>query len=201
MNKQRFKHNQVIYHQGEKRPGVFLIVTGHIKLTVFNASGDEFIKSILPQNEYFGPGLSFENESSCEETAMAKGDTQLICFDDLKMREPIEQYSSIIAEIAVSMANQKRFQEKRLERMHLGDMHCRVAGMIQELAHHYGSSCQHGHAIDFRMTQGELANLVGASRQLVSSILNEFKGLGLISYTRTYICLDDVKGLSQYIKY
>ncbi|MBU2478367.1 MAG: Crp/Fnr family transcriptional regulator [Gammaproteobacteria bacterium] len=196
-----YRHNDVIYRQGDPVSCFFLVMEGHVKLVSIGASGDEFIKSILPVGEYFGPGVAFDTHALCEEMAIARGITRILPIPSDAMEYSSDKAGELNAGLIRSLAKQKRFQERRLERMRLGDMRCRVAGMLQTLAVHYGGPCMHGHAIDFRMTQDELANLVGASRQVVSGILSEFKALGIIGYTRSYICIEDMDRLEIRIEY
>ncbi|WP_240761758.1 helix-turn-helix domain-containing protein [Nitrosococcus wardiae] len=47
------------------------------------------------------------------------------------------------------------------------------------------------------MTQQELAELAGASRPVVSLVLNEWRRNGIVSYTRQFICIDDMDSLKQ----
>ena len=196
-----YRHDETIYRQGDDMPRLFQVLNGHVKLLSIGESGGEFVKAILPAGDYFGPGLSCDPTAPCEETAIARGATRILSLPGNVLNESDEPDAELYAGVVRSLAKQKRFQERRLERLRLGDMRCRVAGMIQTLAIHYGGPCMHGHSIDFRMTQDELANLVGASRQVVSGILHEFKELGIISYTRSYICIDDMDRLEMRIEY
>lgn len=196
-----YRHDEVIYRQGDDMPRLFQVLAGHVKLVTIGESGGEFIRAILPAGDYFGPGAACDLSASCEETAIARGATRILALPGDVLGDAGEADAELYAGLVRSLAKQKRFQERRLERLRLGDMRCRVAGMIQTLAIHYGGPCMHGHSIDFRMTQDELANLVGASRQVVSGILSEFKALGIISYTRSYICIDDMQRLEMRIEY
>ena len=64
--------------------------------------------------------------------------------------------------------------------------------MLTELAKMFGIRCTHGHALEIHLTQQDLADLVGASRPVVSTIMNELRNRGKLDYTRDLICVKDV---------
>ena len=49
----------------------------------------------------------------------------------------------------------------------------------------------HGYTLEIHLTQQEMADLVGASRSVVSTILNDFRNRGMLDYTRDQICIND----------
>ncbi|WP_244073696.1 helix-turn-helix domain-containing protein [Nitrosomonas sp. PY1] len=53
----------------------------------------------------------------------------------------------------------------------------------------FGIRCTHGYTLEIHLTQQEVADLVGASRSVVSTILNDFRNRGM--YTRDQICIND----------
>jgi CRP-like cAMP-binding protein len=63
--------------------------------------------------------------------------------------------------------------------------------MLVELAGTFGAQCPHGFSLEIRLTQQDIADFVGASRQVVSSILSDLRRRGLLDYTRDMICIND----------
>lgn len=193
------KNNQVLYRQGEILSSIYWIQQGHIKLSRNNRRGDEYIKAILPYGEFIG--LAGDSASGmASETASAKGKTILTVFSKTDFMALLQTEPVVLNGYVGSLTNRSEFLDRRCERMALTDLSVRVAGMVFDLANCYGRACRHGHMVDFRMTQEELASLVGASRQAVSSVLNRFKKHGLLSYTRSYICIDDWSALKKMIE-
>jgi CRP-like cAMP-binding protein len=45
--------------------------------------------------------------------------------------------------------------------------------------------------LEIHLTQQEVADLVGASRSVVSTVLNDFRNRGMLDYTRDQICIND----------
>src|SRR5690606_16177953 len=67
----------------------------------------------------------------------------------------------------------------------------RVVATLLELARLFGARCTHGYSLEIFLTQQELADLVGASRSVVSTIMNDFRSRGMLEYTREQICIND----------
>jgi hypothetical protein len=67
----------------------------------------------------------------------------------------------------------------------------RVIESLVELAGSFGARCPHGFSLEIRLTQQDIADLVGASRPVVSSILSGLRKRGLLNYTRDMICVND----------
>ena len=67
-----------------------------------------------------------------------------------------------------------------------------MLGTLKELSEVFGVRCLHGYALEIRLTQQDLADLVGASRSVVSTVMNELRRRGMLDYTRDLICINDV---------
>ena len=78
------------------------------------------------------------------------------------------------------------------------DVRGRVAVTLLDLVGQAGGHCSHGHEVDVPLTQQELAELIGASRPVVSVELNELRREGLLDYTRGHICVVDLDRLSTF---
>jgi CRP-like cAMP-binding protein len=72
-----------------------------------------------------------------------------------------------------------------------------VAATLRDLICFEGQRCNHGHTIDVRLTHQDLAELVGVARPVVSAELVQLRSENLISYTRSYFCVDDLAGLDR----
>lgn len=191
-------HDQILYRQGEILSSVYWIQRGHVKLSRNNRRGDEYIKAILPFGEFIG--LANDSASGmASETASAKGKIVLSVFPKSDFTTLLQTEPEVLNLYIRSLMNRTVYLDRRCERMALADLSVRVAGMVLDLACCYGRACRHGHMVDFRMTQEELACLVGASRQAVSGVLNRFKKNGTLSYTRSFICIDDFSALKKMI--
>ena len=97
--------------------------------------------------------------------------------------------------VVEQLSSRQRAADRRLELLLVADARGRVAGTLAELAGRQGQRCPHGHEVDVPLTQGELAQLAGLSRQVTSATLNALREEGLIDYTRDHLCVNDLRAL------
>lgn len=189
-----FRHRDVIYEEHADIGHVYLVASGYVKLSRLTLDGDLVIHAVLGPGNLFGrtvlPGLK-----PARETATAAGQARVLGCIWTEFEHALDR-SGTLAALAISNLG-ARVQElqRRYEYVLHHDLRCRVAATLHDLIGGNGGACRHGHALDVRLTQQELADLVGASRPAVSAMLNELRREGVISYTRAFICVDDLKHL------
>jgi len=186
------QQGDTIYRQDEAGEHLFLIVAGYIKLTQVDRDGAERIAGILDSDELFG--LCGENGAR-EHNAIAKGRTRLYRVAQRDFRGLMEKRSDLVWPVVESLSRRQRLAERRLQALLAQDVRGRIATALHDLVAHYGGRCRHGHEIDVPLTQQEVAEMVGASRPVVSAVLNEWRRDNLLSYTRNYICVNDLATL------
>jgi CRP-like cAMP-binding protein len=81
--------------------------------------------------------------------------------------------------------------ERKIVSLVFKDVPTRLAETLLELAEDLGQPCTHGFARDVVLTQQELADLIGATRQIVNATLKEWQQQGMIVLRRHCICLAD----------
>ena len=85
--------------------------------------------------------------------------------------------------------------EKRLESMILEDARSRIINFIKNLANEHGTQVGFETLVKHHMTQQDIANMTGTSRQTVTSILNDLKNANLIYFNRKSILIRDLNKL------
>lgn len=89
------------------------------------------------------------------------------------------------------MYARKQRVERKLRTILTHSVETRVITALLELAEMFGIRCTHGYTLEIHLTQQEVADLVGASRSVVSTVLNDFRSRGMLDYTREQICIND----------
>jgi CRP/FNR family cyclic AMP-dependent transcriptional regulator len=180
----------------------WVVVAGYVKLLDPRADGTRFIRLILSRGGLFGDrpyeGRAFrEFVSPQHEQAVAHGPAVVLELD----RQEFEAASQAQAELATllleSVTTRAQFLERRLLWQFTTPIRARVAATLRDLICFEGQRCRHGHTIDVRLSHQDLAELVGAARPVVSAELVQMRREGLIEYTRSYFCVDDLAGLDR----
>jgi CRP-like cAMP-binding protein len=94
-----------------------------------------------------------------------------------------------------NLSLQKCLLERKIADIVFKDVPTRLAEVLLTLAEDYGETCTHSLALEVRITQQDLADLIGATRPVVNAILKQFRERGLIYPRPHVICVADRDGL------
>lgn len=178
----------VLYHQGQPENHIYTIVSGHLKLQHLEASGVASIAAVLGPGEMLGPGLGGDSHAS--QTVVAKRPTTLHRDTAAGFRAQMMQDGDLLTRVIRMLARRQDMTERRLHAVLTRTVRGRIAVTLSDLVRLAGGRCVHGHEVDVPLTQQELAELVGASRPVVSAELNALRREGLLDYTRGHICMN-----------
>jgi CRP/FNR family cyclic AMP-dependent transcriptional regulator len=181
----------ILYAQGEPANALFLILDGFVKTSHICEDGTEITMDLLKCGEIAGEFSNPQLPLVYEETARAIGDVgaQRVLASDLRAAMEVNPQLAIF--IAERLAESKRWVQRRVLRAMTQSVERRVIETLVELAGTFGARCPHGFSLEIRFTQQDIADFVGASRQVVSSILSDLRRRGLLDYTRDMICIND----------
>jgi CRP/FNR family cyclic AMP-dependent transcriptional regulator len=187
---QEIRKRQPIYLQGDPANTVYLLKKGRVKISSAAPSGKEVTFEILEAGEIFGELEALE-QSPRETSAEALDDT-LICAIN---REDFDRYLREHPDLAVKLTKLIGFRlrkiHSRVQDLVFRDVPTRLAHVLLELIESTGAPEASGVSIRAKLTHQELANLVGCSRETVSTLLGQFRERGLIrTEGRSIIVLD-----------
>ena len=194
-----FQDGSAIYYQGKRCDDLFCVLDGQIKLARVNREGRELTTALMTVGEVFGPALGAQGVRQAPETATAKGPVVVwrvpaIEFDRLLLNRPV-----LGSRMVEALARRQRQTERRLECALFKRAPARLAETLRELSGAFEPRCEHGFGTHIRLTQQELADLVGATRPVVSTILNRLRKQGVLGYSREYLCVRSIETIEQLI--
>ena len=193
------KKKQPIFMAGDPSENLYFLKVGRVKITRVDESGKEFTLTLLEPGEIFGE-LGLFDESPRETSATALEDS-IIC---LMKRRDFERYASHKPELSFKLSKlmglRLRQIENRIEELLFRDVPSRLARLLLRLADRHPRETNHGLRINIKLSQQELANLIGATREMTSSVLNSFKKEEIINIESKYIYIINRKALEQIAK-
>ena len=89
--------------------------------------------------------------------------------------------------------------ERRPESFAFKRTAARLAQIFRGLSGGFATRCNHAFGQHLRLTQQELADLVGATRPVVSTILNRLREEGVLNYNREYVCVRGIEEIASLI--
>lgn len=178
------RSHQPIYFPDEPTRTIFFLKEGHVKISRVTSDGKEVILDVIGPGEVFGE-LSFtEADEPAGELAQAL-DAVMICtikrsdFEELLKKHP-ELNFQITKRIGLKL---KKFEE-RVTDMVFKDVRKRIAAFLVRYAEEFGKIKGGIVTIRTHLSHQEIALLVGAARQTVTTTLNEFRSQELIDFSR-----------------
>ena len=169
---------------------------GIVKVGSVSDDGREVIKSILHPMAMFGE-LSLVGEKHRQDFAVAMNEEVHIFV--LKTRD-FQRLIAANQRLCVSLMNYigKRLREveSKLEDLVFKDARARIIDFIKESANKRGRKVGFEMLFKHCLTQQDIANITGTSRQTVTSVLNDLKRSDLIYFNRRSILIRDIAKLA-----
>lgn len=188
-----FSRGKVILQPNEPQEMVYLIKEGRVKISRYSPDGREQILALLEPNDFFGE-LSLVQEA---EPAHAEAfEDTLICvlyredFLALIRRQP-----ELMLHVIKVLAERLRVAEEEIVDLVFRDVPGRLAALLLRLAEAYGRKGVGGLHLSLRLTHQDIASMIGATRETVTSTLGRFRDAGLIAAERRSIIVRDPEGL------
>jgi CRP/FNR family transcriptional regulator, cyclic AMP receptor protein len=172
-----FPRGAVVFHEGEPGDSLYIVLAGKIKLGRRTADGRESLVAVMGPSDQFGE-LSTFDPGPRTATAVAVTDARLARMSKQALRGWIANRPQIAEQLLRVLARRLRRTNNHLADLIFTDVPGRVAKQLLQLAQRFGS-VEGGHLrVTHDLTQEELAQLVGASRETVNKALADFAQRG-----------------------
>ncbi len=191
--------DEVLYPQGSRCGSIFCVLQGQVKLSRVSREGDELTVGLLSAGELFGPALAGSDAPEAPETAIGKGAGAVWRVPAAQFRKLLLRHPALALRVIEALALRQRRMERRLECFAFKGAEARLAETMRELSGGFEARCEHGFGRHIRITQQELADLVGASRPVVSTMLNRLRAAGVLGYNREYVCVRGIAAIERLI--
>jgi len=190
-----FRRGEVIFHQGDPGDALFVLVSGRVKIPLPSATGDEAILATLRPGDFFGE-LSLIDGAPRSATAVALDSAQTLVLGRDRVRELVDRVPSFRDALLTALTHEVRRITDHVEELHFLDITGRLAARLARLARDGGERQPDGTVrLDGPLTQGDLAAMIGATRQSVNKLLGLFVGDGLVRVERDAIVVLDLDSL------
>lgn len=181
---------QVLFLEGEPGERLYIITDGKMKLGHTAADGRESLLAVLGPGELFGE-LSLFDPGPRTATATALTDVSLMGLGHAALRPWLTGRPEVAEALLGALAQRMRRTNDQMADLVFSDVPGRVAKTLLELGEKFGRPLPDGIHVTHDMTQEELAQLVGASRETVNKALADFAARGWIRLeSRSVILLD-----------
>jgi CRP/FNR family transcriptional regulator/CRP/FNR family cyclic AMP-dependent transcriptional regulator len=196
--KRTFRAGEVICHRDDPGQVLYVIKEGKVKICLTSQDGQEIVLVVFSKGEYFGEMALLDGlPRSADAVAMEKVECYTLQRSDF--HNAIMKNPKIAIQVLEVLCDRIRKTDQQVEDLIFLDVYGRVAKKLLELAESHGVTVEGSLRIDMRLTQQELASMVGASRESVNKVLGYFTDRGYISTDRHRITLHRVADLKRRI--
>jgi CRP/FNR family transcriptional regulator, cyclic AMP receptor protein len=179
LHRVKFSRRQSIYHQGDQADRMYIIASGKVKLSRQTRDGRENVLAVLGPSDIFGE-LALLEQGNRTSNATAITDVWAESLDREDLRKWLAGPHEIAEHLLKLLSKRLRLSNDSLSELTYVDVPGRVARALLRLAHRFGEVDSDGLRVTHDLTQEEIAQLVGASREAVNRTLADFAGRGWI---------------------
>ncbi len=185
-----------IYMPDEKSDYLYFLLKGKVKIGTFALDGREVIKEILQPEQPFGD-MSVAGEQRRGDFAQAMGDeVEVLVVRIVEFRQLMQSNPQLMFSCLQHMSQRLIRIEERLASLVLKDARERIIEFLVDSAGREGRQVGYETLVKHQLTQQEIANLTGTSRQTVTSVLNDLRKSNLIYFNRSSILIRDLQRLA-----
>jgi len=170
-----FPKNTVVVSEGDQTDSLYIIVSGRVKVYVSDEKGKEIVLSESGPGEYFGEMVLDEGPRSA--SVMTIEPTQFLVVPKEDFKEFVAKSPEFALHLIRKLIRRVRALTNDVKSLALMDVYGRVARMLLDLAVERDGTL----VVENRPTQQEMADRVGASREMVNEILRDLTEGGYIA--------------------
>jgi CRP/FNR family transcriptional regulator, cyclic AMP receptor protein len=194
----RFASGQFIYLRGDPAQSVYFLREGLVRSSIITQNGQEVIIAVYKRGEVFGELCLCSGERREQATAMEPTEVVEIQLAELiaRLQSDRQKLFEFIANVCHHLAG----AYDQIQVIAVEKTPARVARQLLQLAVEFGKPTTAGIEIGPYIRQEELAQMVGATREVVSLCLNHLRASGSIRYYRKGRITVIPKALEDYLQ-
>src|SRR5437588_4161162 len=193
-----FRSGEVIFHRDDPGQVLYMIKEGKVKICIISPDGQEVALTVFGKGEVFGEFAILDGlPRSADAVALERVECYTLQRSDFQ--NAILKNPKIAIQIIEVLTRRLRSTDQMVEDLIFLDVYGRVAKKLLELADTHGTKVDDGTRIDVRLTQQEIASMVGASRESVNKVMGYFTDKNFISTDKHKITLHRISDLERRI--
>ena len=181
-----YSKGSVIINEGEDAISLYVIVSGGVKVLMDNEDGKEIILNSQGPGDYFGEmALIDDQPRSASIVTIEK--SKFLIINKPAFQHILEQHPNIAIGLLKNLSKRIRSLSENVKSLALMDVYGRLAKTLLNLAKEKDGRL----VIEQKLTQQDIANRIGSSREMVARILKDLSNGGYISIENKYITINE----------
>ena len=187
---QRFGKHQTIFREGEPGHSFYLILTGSVAIVRVVPDGRETILSILKERDFFGEMSVFDTAVRAA-SVRTLTDVEVGVIERADFLALIDHSPRIGRLLVIALSERLRAANKLIAATTSQDIRSRLASLLLNLMANFGEAGAAGTRITLRLTNQEMANMIGTTRETVNRTLNRFWDERLIDMRTAHVVVTE----------
>ena len=193
-----FDAGQVVFREGDDSDTCYLVRSGHARAVRDHPDGRTITLKNFGAGDIFGELAMFDNEKRSA-TVEAIDDTDALAILGPDMRRLLREHEGIAGKLVIALGRRLREANDRLARQSFQTVQSRVATVLAQLVEEARAEGAGDRDVLLTITQTEIAQLAGSSRESASRFLAVLERAGALQQGRGRLTVHDPDALRRYV--
>jgi CRP-like cAMP-binding protein len=194
VTERRYAKHQFIVREGDPGDTFFMIASGSVAVCRVAPDGRETILSILKEGDFFGE-MSLFDSSLRSASIKTLTEVEVGAIRQSDFMGLIDRTPQIGKLLVVELSKRLRDANALIAATTSQDIRARLASLLLNLADQFGESVENGTRITLRLTNQEMANMIGTTRETVNRTLNRFWDERLVDMRTAHVVVTEPEKL------
>jgi len=198
LHEQKAGKGDVLFRKCSEGNALYFIREGAVKIVLPSRLGDERIVTIFSAGDFFGE-MALLDEKPRSADAVAVRPSRLLVLSRSDFQDFLRKNDAAMVKILSTLCTRLRKTDELLEDTSFMNIPARFAKKLLEIGKTFGRWDDTSLVISLKLSQKELADMIGATRESINKELRVLKGKGLVSITDKNITIHDTRRLERRI--
>ena len=177
---QRLKKKQVLFRKGDEGTALYIIKKGKIKIVLSSKAGEEVIPAILSEGDFFGE-MSLLDQKPRSADAVTMEESEVFVLNRTDFFSFLQKNENAIKCVLSCLSERLRKTDDLLEDASFLTVAGKLAKKLIELGKEFGMENKNAINIGIKLTQQDIAELIGTTRESINKEMKVLRDKGLIS--------------------
>jgi CRP-like cAMP-binding protein len=183
-----YRARQVIFHRGDPGDTLYIVQSGQVKIVLLSAKGEEMVLALFQSGDFFGE-LSLLDGLPRSASATAVQTTVLLSVSRMEFQRVLRETPAMAEQVIGALTARLRHTDLLLGDAIFLTVAARLTKRLLELAETQGERDRPQGPVTIRVTQAELAAMVGATRESINKELRTLEIRGILQLGRSRVVL------------
>lgn len=194
----RYDAEQVVYHAADASHEVYYLRSGLVKIVALSADGREVILDIHKPGEIFG--LFCLCGTGRAESAIVMEPSEVVTITLANLVDRLSESRDALEGFILTVSQRLTRAYDTIQDLSFDSVPMRLARTLLRLGEEMGHETEAGIELEHYITQEELAQMLSARREVVSTALGRMRERGLVEYSRGGKLTINPRGLSEFVE-